>query len=90
MKGREVRDFDRARPGYWFRPKRYGIGAVPATWQGWLATIAMVFAAAMIANLAKHGRPAFLALLVPVVLGFLWICWSRTEGGWHWRWGDTD
>ena len=22
---------------YWFRPKRYGYGAEPANWMGWLA-----------------------------------------------------
>ena len=21
---------------YWFRPKRYGYGATPVTWQGWV------------------------------------------------------
>ena len=30
---------ERVRPGYWFRPKRFGYGAVPATWQGWAATL---------------------------------------------------
>ena len=24
---------------YWFRPKRYGYGATPITWQGWLLTV---------------------------------------------------
>ena len=29
---------------YWFRPKRYGYGATPVTWQGWAVTIATVAA----------------------------------------------
>ena len=29
---------------YWFRPKRYGFGATPITWQGWAVTIATVLA----------------------------------------------
>lgn len=78
------------RSGYWFKPKRYGFGAVPVTWQGWLATLSLVVIAAALANLAQHGRPAFLALLAPLVLGFLWLCWTRTDGGWRWRWGDPD
>ena len=27
-------------PRYWFRQKRFGYGATPNTWQGWLFTIA--------------------------------------------------
>ena len=27
---------------YWFKPKRYGYGATPMTWQGWAVTIAAV------------------------------------------------
>jgi hypothetical protein len=23
---------------YWFKPKRYGYGATPVTWQGWAVT----------------------------------------------------
>jgi hypothetical protein len=30
-----------ARP--WFRPKTFGYGATPNTWEGWLATILFVF-----------------------------------------------
>lgn len=78
------------RPGYWFRPKRYGFGATPATWQGWLAVLLMIVPAALLANLAQHGRPAFLVLLVPLVLGYLWLVAVKTDGGWHWRWGEDD
>jgi hypothetical protein len=90
MKLNQVRDYYRVRPGYWFKPKKFGWGAVPVTWQAWLATALMVAGAATLANLAEHGRPAFLALLAPLVLGFLWLCWAKTDGGWRWRWGDSD
>jgi len=29
---------------YWFKPKRYGYGATPATWQGWAVTLGTVLA----------------------------------------------
>jgi hypothetical protein len=90
MKPSPVRDYFRVRPGYWFKPKRYGFGAIPATWQGWLASALLVGIAAALANFAQHGHPAFRALLVPLVLGFLWLCWAKTDGGWHWRWGNPD
>jgi hypothetical protein len=27
---------------YWFRPKQYGYGATPTTWQGWALTLGTV------------------------------------------------
>ena len=27
---------------YWFTPKRYGYGATPANWKGWVATLAFI------------------------------------------------
>ena len=33
---------------YWFRPKRYGYGATPVTWEGWLVvavSVALIMAA---------------------------------------------
>ena len=78
------------RPGYWFVPKRFGWGSVPATWQGWVATLAFVGVAAAIGNLAQHRSAIWAALLVPLVLGFLWLCWVKTDGGWHWHWGRND
>ncbi|HLZ78954.1 MAG TPA: hypothetical protein VKQ09_06415 [Sphingomonas sp.] len=31
-------------PRSWFRPKRFGFGYSPATWEGWLATALIVAA----------------------------------------------
>lgn len=78
------------REDYWFEPKRYGLGATPVTWQGWLASALMIAALALLANVAGRGRPAFLVLAVPVVLGFFWLMAVKTRGGLHWRWGDRD
>jgi len=27
---------------YWFKPKSYGYGFVPVTWEGWLATLLLI------------------------------------------------
>ena len=79
-----------ARPGYWFRPKAFGYGAVPVTWQGWALTLALVLAAALIGNLAEHRGTVYAVLLLPLVVGFLYLCWAKTDGGWGWRWGNKD
>jgi hypothetical protein len=87
---REIRDWYRARPGYWFRPKLFGWGAVPVTWQGWAATFTMIVAATAVARFAEVRDLALLVLLVPLVAAFSWLCWLKTDGDWRWRWGDTD
>ncbi|MEP9359398.1 hypothetical protein [Sphingomonas sp. KR3-1] len=80
----------RVRPGYWFRPKRFGFGAVPVTWQGWLVTLAFAGLAAILANFATHRGPAWLVLLVPLTIAFLWLVVVKTDGDWQFRWGGDD
>lgn len=36
----------------WFGPKRFGIGAAPASWQGWVATALLILAV-----IADHDVP---------------------------------
>lgn len=47
----------RVRPGYWFRPKKLGWGAVPVTWQGWLATILFGGIAGLLVHAGRHRGP---------------------------------
>ena len=78
---------------YWFRPKRYGYGATPITWEGWAVTLATVLAmvAVSLALRLEIGSSWALAALVAfdlVALLFLLIVSRRkTEGEWGWRWG---
>jgi hypothetical protein len=80
----------------WFKPRRYGIGATPVSWQGWMlvgANIAIVLGT-MALILPHQGPlpPARLAEWAVVVVAatavILWIAHRNTEGGWRWRWGD--
>jgi hypothetical protein len=79
----------------WFRPKKFGYGATPVTWQGWavvaIAVIAIVAAAQLI--VVPHARQpsAWIAFFAAeaVILAILWIVSRRkTAGEWRWRWGD--
>lgn len=76
------------RPGYWFLPKRYGFGAVPATIAGWTATSAylLLLGGAMLVLRSDAARTA---VGIAVTLAFLVIVWMKTDGGWRWRWGDA-
>jgi hypothetical protein len=80
---------------YWFKPKRYGYGATPVTWEGWAFTglvVALIVGSGWL--LLGTGRtPDWTMLLVwwavvAVVLATsLVVSKSRTEGSWRWRWG---
>lgn len=81
--------------GYWFRAKRYGIGAgLPIKWQGWVLLLSYILAMAGIGQLtvidAAMPRAFAFALFLTVTAGFLMIVHKRTEGGWRWRWGDGE
>jgi hypothetical protein len=79
---------------YWFRPKRYGYGATPVTWQGWTVTIATVvamFAVSVALRLTARNHLWALAALLAfdaAALGALVVISRRkTDGEWGWRWG---
>ena len=83
-------------PRYWFRPRRYGYGATPATWEGWVLTLAAVLliAVSIVAlNLLvdKSNVVAWLAWAAIVAGAAFWLVHfsrRRTDGEWRWRWGD--
>jgi hypothetical protein len=80
---------------YWFKPKRYGYGATPITWEGWVVTFAAAAAVAgsvvvMELLLGKFGLAAWLVWVALIAAGTWWfIQFSRghTDGEWRWRWG---
>ena len=79
---------------YWFKPRRYGLGATPTTWQGWAVIalyVAAICALAVWFEQDRHAHAWVFFLLVAWLTGILlFVCWKRTKGGWHWRWGDPD
>ena len=79
---------------HWFRPKQYGYGATPVTWQGWVITIAavivLVAATYSLTSLSAINLWFWAALLVDavVVATLLVVSRQKTDGEWRWRWGD--
>ena len=79
---------------YWFKPKRYGYGSVPVTWQGWAITLGTVFAMVAVSLYLRltHQHLWALGALIAfdvAALGLLFIvAYSKTEGGLRWRWGS--
>jgi hypothetical protein len=81
-----VMDADKA----WFRPKRYGMGATPRTWQGWLATFLFALVEIGILRLlAPRGNPVIVMLAAFAVLAAFLLLIALTSGPdvWKWHWG---
>lgn len=79
---------------YWFKPKRYGYGATPTTWQGWAVTLGTVAAMVAVSLFLRLNEPHDWS--AAVMLGFdalalallFVVSRRRTDGEWRWRWGD--
>jgi hypothetical protein len=78
---------------YWFRPKRYGYGATPVTWQGWALTLGTVLAmvavslALRLTEKSAWTLAALFAFDVAALAALTIVSHRKTEGGWRWRWG---
>lgn len=81
-------------PQYWFRQKRFGYGATPNTWQGWLWIIAslVLIVGTLVGAQFISDIPLRLLMLVTVpaviIIVMIHVARLKTEGGWRWRWGD--
>ena len=81
---------------YWFKPKKYGYGATPVTWEGWVATLAaaVVVAGSIVAMIQLvdksdlMGWLLWVGLIAAITYWFVQFCRWRTDGEWRWRWGD--
>jgi O-antigen/teichoic acid export membrane protein len=79
---------------YWFRPKRYGYGATPISWEGWAVTaVGVVVIAASTLMLVRHTALdqwfwVAIAIDVVAIVGLLAVSRRKTDGEWRWRWGD--
>ncbi len=81
---------------YWFKPKTYGYGFCPITWEGWFTTIiliALIILSAYINNLWKETitvKEGFRFFLDTVILSgiFTALFKDKVEGGLQWRWGN--
>jgi hypothetical protein len=83
---------------YWFRPKQYGYGATPVTWEGWVFTLVVaVLIAAMSSYVFGRGAPpgamaivVWAVVVVAIIAGTVRVARTKTEGAWRWRWGDPE
>jgi len=86
---------------YWFKPKKYGYGFFPISWEGWLATfilVVLVLLSAYVNNFfcgnsekevvleAKNGFRFLLDVLM--ISGLFTVLFKdKVKHGLQWRWG---
>jgi hypothetical protein len=79
----------------WFKPKSYGWGFVPITWEGWLATLALI---AIILTMGQidgiyndpvptMAAPRFIIDLLFITGVASWLFAKKMEEPLKWRWG---
>ena len=84
---------DQRKADYWFKPRRYGIGATPVTWQAWMLVAALPVGCALVTLALFASLPPVLAfilfaiLLPAAVYAFIAFARRKTDGSWSSRWG---
>lgn len=82
---------------YWFKPKSYGMGVIPVTWEGWGVSFlfgAFVFGLAWYNGLLDEGNAieenaiSFAIEMGVSMIVYMIIIHNHTEGGLRWRWGS--
>jgi hypothetical protein len=82
---------------YW--SKKFGYGATPINWKGWLSSFALICAVLAVTRLMvvpAAGGPippvweivAGVAIILGLIVGFSWFAKGKTDGEWRWRWGE--
>lgn len=76
---------------HWFKPRRYGYGATPTSWEGWLVIAGYIALIVWQAHLWMQPPDLRVGLYVGVVLietlALIAIARIKTDGEWKWRWG---
>ena len=72
----------------WFKPKRYGYGAYPVTWEGWSLILIFLISIFLSTLLIKTSPVTYVALSIFLLLALIIISRKKTDGEWKWRWGE--
>ena len=80
---------------FWFKPKKYGYGTTPSTWEGWAVTAVyclIISVCTPVIVTHRHQIPIVIGIAAPVVaatIAFFVIAVKKTDGRWGWRWGQN-
>ena len=74
---------------YWFKPKKYGYGAYPYTWEGWLLMIAYIILLVLIIKNITFNNYLFYISILMWTISIVFLSKEKTKEKWKWRWGDN-
>lgn len=74
----------------WFKPKKYGYGAQPSTWEGWVSIvifILLIYLISIFLPMVDYFQERYMIVIVILLLLFIYLTYIKTDGDWKWRWG---
>lgn len=74
---------------YWFKPKKYGYGATPSTWEGWSLIFLYIAFISYISFIYILNIILYIFLFMISTLALVLISICKTRGEWCWRWGEN-
>jgi uncharacterized membrane protein AbrB (regulator of aidB expression) len=81
---------------FWFRPKTFGYGATPTTWEGWavVAGYGLVILGCVVAMYLRKDSLATIvssiAMMAVATVMMVVVSVQKTDGAWRWSWGATE
>jgi hypothetical protein len=78
---------------FWFKPKAFGYGATPATWEGWVivAVYCLVVVGCVVAmTVRKESFSTFLSSMATIAVAtvvLIVVSVQKTDGTWGWNAG---
>ena len=81
---------------YWFKPKSYGYGFYPISWEGWVSTFIFILVLLGLSYVNDFFNPEiglpngfnFLFGVIVISLIFTTLFKDKVRGGLQWKWGD--
>ena len=81
---------------YWFRPKSFGYGATPVTWEGWVLTLgsmAVTMGSILVATITEVNKwpdrrvyqVVCLIVVATTMLATIIVSRRKTSEDWRWR-----
>ncbi len=83
----KTKAMQRTEERFWFKPKRYGYGATPITWEGWLLVLGFIGVVFLLALKAEKNMLLFLIEVLIITILLISISKRKTNAEWKWRWG---
>ena len=78
---------------FWFKPKTFGYGATPTTWEGWavVGVYSLLIMGCVIAMYLRKGSlPTFVSSMATIFVAtvvMIAISVQKTDGAWGWNAG---